>query len=89
MLTFGELPAWITVGNLLMKYVLGTAAVGDSAIAKLHAACCTCVQCFWLCSAMAMFVTVTSPAGRQGIQFIHRAAVQRRAGHTAGWEHQH
>ena len=27
MLTFGELPAWLTVTNLLLEYVLGVAAV--------------------------------------------------------------
>ena len=27
MLTFGELPAWLTVTNLLLQYILGLAAV--------------------------------------------------------------
>lgn len=35
MITFGELPAWITVTNLLMEYVVGTAAVSEGHRAEL------------------------------------------------------
>lgn len=36
MITFGELPAWFTVANLLLEYVLGMAAVRVNTESSLH-----------------------------------------------------